>query len=487
MILPKNKGGLNKLHENGFAKKFPKEYKEINNIIFPDNFTFRQKLYHYLKDDCELEFGICKYCGARTTFKNLKEGYCEYCSKTCAQRHFVQMDKNGERKRVCGFAINNNREKAKQTCLEKYGVENPQQLKSVREKSLKTKHERYGETCEKIVEKTKQTKRERYGNENYNNLELAKKTNLEKYGAENMFASDFGKTKIKETCNERYGVNHPMQNKNISKKVSETKLAYSQEKKDEIQQKLHETWNNKTEDEIRDIVDRGKKTKLELYGDENYSNRDLYRQTCIDLYGGAGYASDSIKEKCGDTLEKKYGVRHNMQISSCADNARLSPEQTRHAEEYMQRMRANYYRTYNEYIENGLNPKGSVSEIELETYKFLKYIFSDEVIPQYVSGVYPYNCDFYIKSLNLYIEINAHWTHGGHPFDEKSENDLNVLNEWKQIDTKYYNIAVNTWTVRDVEKRNCAEKNHLNYLEIFSDDLEEIKKTILDYIKSFNR
>ena len=487
LITPNKKGGLGKLQEKGFLNKFPDEYAELNKINFPDYFTFRQKLFHYLKDDYSLEYGKCRFCGNRTAFKNLEEGYCEYCSKTCAQRHFAQMDKTGERKRVCGFAVNNNREKAKQTCLERYGVENPQQLKSVREKSLKTKHEKYGKNCEKIIEKTRQTKKEKYGDENYNNQKSMKKTNLEKYGAENVFASDYGKTKIKETCNERYGVDHPMQCKEISRKTAETKLAYSQEKKDEIQRKLHETWDRKTEDEVRKIVERGKKTKLELYGDENYSNRDLYRRTCIDLYGGVGYASEMIKEKCGDTLEKEYGVRHNMKIPGCVDSARLSADQTRHTEEYIRKMRDNYYKIYNEYIENGLSPKGGVSETELETYKFLKNIFGENVIPQYVSDVYPYNCDFYIKPLDLYIELNAHWTHGGHPFDENNENDLLVLNEWKQAGTKYYDIAVATWTIRDVEKRRRAAENSLNYLEIFSDDPEEIKRVISDYINKENK
>ena len=83
----------------------------------------------------------------------------------------------------------------------------------------------------------------------------------------------------------------------------------------------------------------------------------------------------------------------------------------------------------------------------------------------------------------MFIECNFSWTHGGHWFDEANEEDLKTLQRWKDKGTNYYLNAINTWTVRDVEKRNCAEKNHLNYLEIFSDDLEEIKKTILDYIE----
>ena len=28
---------------------------------------------------------------------------------------------------------------------------------------------------------------------------------------------------------------------------------------------------------------------------------------------------------------------------------------------------------------------------------------------------YPFACDFYISSLDLFIECNYHWTHGGKP------------------------------------------------------------------------
>ena len=37
----------------------------------------------------------------------------------------------------------------------------------------------------------------------------------------------------------------------------------------------------------------------------------------------------------------------------------------------------------------------------------------------------------------------------------------------------YYNSAIKIWSISDVEKRNTAKQNNLNYLEIFSCDLNE--------------
>ena len=41
---------------------------------------------------------------------------------------------------------------------------------------------------------------------------------------------------------------------------------------------------------------------------------------------------------------------------------------------------------------------------------------------------------------------------------------------WESKDKKQYKRAIKTWTVKDVEKRNIAKKNKLNYLEFFNID-----------------
>ena len=94
------------------------------------------------------------------------------------------------------------------------------------------------------------------------------------------------------------------------------------------------------------------------------------------------------------------------------------------------------------------------------------------MINKYKSKLYPYNCDFYIPSLDLYIECNYHWTHGGHPFNENNIEDITILNLWKNKNLSYYDNAIQTWTVRDVNKRNTAKKNKLNFIEIWN--IEEL-------------
>ena len=95
---------------------------------------------------------------------------------------------------------------------------------------------------------------------------------------------------------------------------------------------------------------------------------------------------------------------------------------------------------------------------------------------------YPFNCDFYIPELDLYIECNFHWTHGHKPFDKDDEYCKKQLFNWKfkAENSQFYKNAINTWTVRDVNKRKIAQENKLNYIEFWN--LNEIK-TWLEMIK----
>lgn len=36
----------------------------------------------------------------------------------------------------------------------------------------------------------------------------------------------------------------------------------------------------------------------------------------------------------------------------------------------------------------------------------------DDVVRQYRDPRYPFFCDFYVRSLDLFVECNFHWTHG---------------------------------------------------------------------------
>lgn len=103
-------------------------------------------------------------------------------------------------------------------------------------------------------------------------------------------------------------------------------------------------------------------------------------------------------------------------------------------------------------------------------YLVEKYGLSD-VTRQYTDVRYPYACDFYIKSLDLFIELNLNWTHGKHLFDPTSSTDQIKLQQWtvKAKNSKFYQKAIEVWTVKDPEKFACAKRNNLNYIVYYNE------------------
>ncbi len=117
-----------------------------------------------------------------------------------------------------------------------------------------------------------------------------------------------------------------------------------------------------------------------------------------------------------------------------------------------------------------INKTFNTSKPEEDYYNYLLTIYKKEdIIRQYSDYRYKWNCDFYIKSEDLFIELNKSWTHGYKPYNPNDIECQNQLLEWqeKAKTSKYYQNAIYNWTVRDVEKLKTAINNNLNYRAIY--------------------
>ena len=153
-----------------------------------------------------------------------------------------------------------NKEKTKQTCLEKYGKEFTLQVKEIREKG--------------------------------------KLTLLKKYGVENPSQSEEIKKKKEETTFKHYGVKHNSQVEEIKKKKEETCLKH---------------YGVKNPTYIEDHIEKTQKTSLKKYGTlnpfQNEKVKEKYKQTCIKKYGRKNFFSgEDGKEITRQNCLKKYGV-----------------------------------------------------------------------------------------------------------------------------------------------------------------------------------
>ncbi len=108
-----------------------------------------EKLYRYINKDSQIH--ICE-CGKNVEFMSFRKGFRKFCSTSCSRKS------------------KDTKQKFADTCIKKYGNENPFKTETVKNKT--------------------------------------KKTNLEKYGVEYAFQSKMVKEKIKNTMLDRYVVTH---------------------------------------------------------------------------------------------------------------------------------------------------------------------------------------------------------------------------------------------------------------------------------------
>ena len=65
--------------------------------------------------------------------------------------------------------------------------------------------------------------------------------------------------------------------------------------------------------------------------------------------------------------------------------------------------------------------------------RLLLYFNKEDIYRNYcLDSRYPYSCDFYIKSKDLFIEYQGHWTHGYEPFNENKEEHIKYLEKMQE-------------------------------------------------------
>ena len=116
------------------------------------------------------------------------------------------------------------------------------------------------------------------------------------------------------------------------------------------------------------------------------------------------------------------------------------------------------------------------SKDEFKMYELLTKKYGKEnVLKEYKCNKYPFHCDFYIKSKDLFIEYQGFYSHG----DRKFVGDEGQIRQLKQLidrnNTACSNI-INTWAFSDVVKRKIAEINGLNWIEFYN--IENFEKWI---------
>ena len=262
--------------------------------------------------------------------------------------------------------------------------------------------------------------------------------------------------------------------------------------------------SSKCQQKDDDVISKRKNTCIEKYGADNPFKankiKERIKRTNLKLYGTENvFASEKIKDKIKSTNLKRYGVECILS-SNTAKNKRLQEIKDKSLATNIKKYGAERYSKSESFKELMSSNKDEYMKKQYETKKknhsFKVSYKEDElyiiicrqypnVIRQYKSKYYPFACDFYIPSYDMYIEYNGSWTHGEHPFNENDKDDITKANHFKNKINKslYYKNALETWTKRDVIKLETAKMNNIKYLCLYNktnfDD-------IINIIENFN-
>ena len=393
------------------SNSITKEELEYLNNRFDDSDSIEETLYR-IKNNIEIR-PTCKQCGGYVKYHKQKH-FNEFCSKSCIMKQEHVQDK------------------MRKTCLEKYGVEYAINNEKSRKKSKQAKQSK------EYKEKLKNVFISKYGYETPLLIpEIKEKAQINSHTKE-------ARQKAKETILCKYGVDSIFNLKENREKCIER--LKSEEVRNKIESTNLERYGVKS---ILKLSEIRQKTNLCAHSKEATEKRI---NTNIERYGH-GVNIEKIK----DTWLSKYGVAHPRML----EKSKLHMSKIM-SSEYMQKRR---YDTIKK------NKTFYSSKPEKEILNRLKEKFPDVIYQYRDKERYPFNCDYYIPSLDLFIELHFHWTHGKHPFDKDNIEDIEILNKLieKGKEKEFYNGQIRTWTIRDVNKRETAKKNNLNWIAFYNE------------------
>lgn len=283
------------------------------------------------------------------------------------------------------------------------------------------------------------------------------------------FASKEISASVEETCLAKYGVKNHSQTEEYNQRVKAISL-----------ERYGKEYYTQTDEYVR----RAKQTWAQNHGGIGFASpemRGMYKQLMLAKYGVENAAqSDEVQEKIKQTCLERYGVERASQSKEIQEKVKQTNlerynetawAKTKEGRAFLRDFINSDEFKSKQYKTKKKNKTFNTSQIERELETRLRELFHDLRV-QYKSDVYPFSCDFYIPSLDLYIEYNGSWTHGGRFFDKNNQEDLELLEQWRKSaeTSKFYANAISTWTVRDVLKLETAIKNNLNYIAWFNEE-----------------
>lgn len=290
---------------------------------------------------------------------------------------------------------------------------------------------------------------------------IMKQGMLDKYGVDNPFKLDSFQQVAAETRKEKYGA--------VDAEANNSTIDYEsvRSRSKQLLAGTYHKWTTKSFVDASNYIHGGRY----IYDKTKYVKRNQkviitcpehgdFEQTPTGHLSGKGCLKCAPKKRAKTNVER-YGVRNVMSLQSTLEKIKAATHK-KYGVDYAMQDKDLASKNVEAKRQSGTF---STSSVEEHVKGF------DDFEVQYNKDTrYPYLCDFYDKGRDLFIEVNASWTHGYHWCD--IETDAGVCTKWKDKseDSTYYANALDVFTKRDVEKRETARVNSLNYVTLWDSD-----------------
>ena len=212
--------------------------------------------------------------------------------------------------------------------------------------------------------------------------------------------------------------------------------------------------------------------------------KGVMKQGMLDKYGVDNpFKLDEFQVAAAETRKEKYGAEYTLASGSVlSDGARATFAEHMQDDAFRKELNEKKCATNTALYGVPYVVQSHVFQAKMNATKHKNGTFNSSNIEECIKALdifksqykkdvrYPYLCDFYDKDKDLFIEVNASWTHNFHWYDVDS--DAVMVNAWKKKsdDSQYYASTLKIFTKSDVEKRECARKNNLNYVTLWDSD-----------------
>lgn len=452
--------GLYKYSSNKIKALNVDLWNKVNKILL--DIPFKEKF--YLFENSLEQLPKCE-CGNSVIFIDMINGYREFCSRRCV------------------YDSSKIKNKRKDTCIEKWGVDNPSKSSQVREKVVETNIKKFGhewatksdDIKNKIIDKFI----ENWGVSNPSKIkevrERAKETMFERFGVEHAMHSDEIKKRVRDKFMKNWGVDNPFKIKEVRDKAKKTMID-----RFGVEYPLQNI----------DILSKARKTWFNRWGADSSKVTNKRKETCLKRWGvDVASKSDIIKNKIKASILRKYNTLNLLEIKEIKDKIdkankdKWGESHVSKSKEYRKKYGISNHKNYLKYIADGIslfdcdrgqnhtfevhidnyikrwksnnpictscNPIGDLKSIkEKELYFYIKGIYDGEIIQSYRDGL---EIDVYLPDLKIGFEFNGlYW----HSESRKSKNyHLEKTNYFKDRDIRIIHIWEDDWTFsRDVIK-----------------------------------